>query len=74
MKTIRSLAELERILQEKVRETKPLLPLSEATGIAQSRLSDFQNGKRKFPLERLNVLANHFGVKFRLENWTTTQE
>lgn len=61
--------ELETVIREKVRETRPLAPVVEATGIAQSRLSDFQNGKKNFPLPKLNLLANHFGIKFRLENW-----
>jgi predicted XRE-type DNA-binding protein len=70
MKPIRTLDELEEALRQKVRDTdQTLQKISQATGIAQSRLSDFKNGRWNFPMRKLNTLANHFEVRFRLENW-----
>jgi len=67
---IRNLDNLEKILRQKVIDSEiSINKIAKITGLPQSRLSDFKNGKWNFPLRKLNTLANYFEVKFRLENW-----
>ena len=70
MKLVKSVAALEKALRDRLNDGKvPTNQVARETGIPNSRLIDFKRAKREFSIHRLNVLANYFGVKFRIENW-----